>query len=109
MKKIIIALVTAIAFVSVGVAAPSSALAPTDRANDNLFIKILRSESPTFKYSNRKTLIKTAKSTCKFLRNGYGMITAIETMEDSGFDYDESLSFVVGAVIFYCPEQEGNY
>ena len=78
-------------------------------ANDRLFVKIISSEEPIFKGIPRKTMVKTAKTTCKFLRSGFTIVESVELMASSGFTEDQAMTFVAGAIVFYCPEQEYNY
>jgi hypothetical protein len=108
MKKII-ALVIA-AFLAISVAAPAQASAPAfNSKNDKLFQRVVTKEAPSLKGVPRKTLVKTAKETCKFLRAGFGILDAIDLMEDNGFSEKTAIAFVAGSVVFYCPEQENNY
>lgn len=77
--------------------------------DDKLFVKIISEEAPIFKGIPRKTMVKTAKTTCKFLRSGFTIFEVVESMEDSGFTENQSMTFVAGAIVFYCPDQEDNY
>lgn len=106
MKKRIAAIVaaTAIAFVGVG-AAPAQAAVN----NDRLFVKLVVAEAPELKGISLKTMVKTAKSTCKYLRAGFGALDAVDLMQSNGFSENAATAFVAGSVVFYCPEQEGNY
>jgi hypothetical protein len=77
--------------------------------DDKLFVKIISEEAPIFKGVSRKTMVKTAKTTCRFLRSGFTIFEVVESMEDSGFTQNQSMTFVAGAIVFYCPDQEDNY
>ena len=77
--------------------------------DDKLFVKIVSNEARGFKGIPRKTMVKTAKQTCKYLRAGFTVLDAVYLMEKTGFTENESMTFVAGAVVFYCPEQEDNF
>lgn len=112
MKKKIAAAVAASALLLGGstiAAAPAQASASTGIKDDKLFVKLVTSSAPGLKGIPRKTMVKTAKQTCKFLRNGYTILDAVDLMEESGFTQNESTAFIAGAIVFYCPEQEDNF
>lgn len=73
---------------------------------DNLFVKIIRSEAPELRAVAKKNLISLAKETCKFLRSGFTVIDAVEIAEDEGIRSKTAVALVAGAIVFYCPEQE---
>jgi hypothetical protein len=108
MKKSLIAIVASIALMFAFIA-PAQASAPTGLRDDKLFVKLVTAEAPTLKGIPRKTMVKTAKQVCKYLRAGFTILDAVYLMEDNDFTENESMSFVAGAVVFYCPEQEDNF
>lgn len=110
MKKIA-AVFTAVALFFGGVvaAAPASATAVAAASDDRLFFKLVTKEAPSLKAAGQKTLVKTAKQTCKFLRSGFTILDAYELMENNDFTEKEITAFLAGAIVFYCPEQENNY
>jgi len=86
-------------------------LAPPANAGvkeDKAFYRITTNSAPALKALSRKELVKTAKLTCKFLRNGFTLIDALDIMEESGLTRKESLAILAGSVVWYCPEQEDN-
>lgn len=107
MKKIaaIAASIALAGGVAIGTAAPAQAGPKEDR----LFVQLVTKEAPELRGISIKTMVKTAKSTCKFLRAGFGAVDAVTMMEDNGFSQKAAVAFVAGSVVFYCPEQEGNY
>lgn len=111
MNKIIAATAAATltAATAIAVAPPAQAASPSGIREDRLFVRLVTEEAPSLKGIPRKTMVKTAKQTCKFLRTGFTVIDAVDVMQESGFTQNEAISFVAGAVVFYCPEQEYNY
>lgn len=105
MKKIIAVIAGMIIGFGVLVAPPAQASAKDDR----LFYSLVTSSAPTLKGVSRRQLVKTAKETCKFLRNGFTIFDAYDLMEESGFTNKEITAFIAGAIVFYCPEQEDNF
>lgn len=105
MKKII-ALTTAL-LIGAGVllAPPANAGIKEDKA----FFSYVTKTEPGLKGISRKQMVKVAKQTCKFLRTGYTILDAVDLMEDAGFTENESVVFIAATVVFYCPDQEGNY
>lgn len=110
MKKFA-AVFTAIAlfFGGVALASPASAATSTGVRDDKLFVQLVTKEAPSLKGIPRATMVKTAKSTCKYLRAGFTILDAVELMQDNGFTENESMAFIAGAVVFYCPDQENNF
>lgn len=104
MKKIA-AVLAAVVMLGLVFAPPAQA----SKKNDNLYVKVIRAESPELRFVKRGTLIKTAKATCRYLRAGGGILDAVQIGRESGFSRDTALTLVAGAVVFYCPDQEGNY
>lgn len=107
MKKIV-SIVASLALAggaAIATAAPAQALTN----NDRLFAKLVRAEAYEFKAVPVGAMVKTAKTTCKFLRSGFTVIDAVSIMEDNGISEDAAIAFVAGAVVFYCPEQKDNY
>lgn len=90
-------------------AAPAQASVPAAASDDRLFVKLVTKEAPELRGISTKTMVKTAKSTCKFLRSGFTVLDAVELMEDNGFSEKASIAFVAGSIVFYCPDQENNY
>jgi hypothetical protein len=43
------------------------------------------------------------------LRSGKGILDAVNIALDAGLSRNVAYTLVAGAVVFYCPEQEGNY
>lgn len=111
MKKIIAATASAVlaAATAIVVAPPAQAASPSDIREDRLFVRLVTEEAPSLKGIGRKTMVKTARQTCKFLRTGFTIIDAIDLMQESGFSENEAIAFISGAVVFYCPEQEDNF
>ncbi len=105
MKKIIAVASAALIGTTLLLAPPAQAAAKDDR----LFYTLVTADAPTLKGVGRKQLVKTARETCRFLRNGFTIIDAYDLMEDSGFTEREISSFLAGAVVFYCPDQEDNF
>jgi hypothetical protein len=103
MKRLMASVVAAVALLG-AFAAPVQASA----ADDRLFAKLVRAEAPAFKAVKQKQMVKAAKATCAFIRSGWTVTDAVEVMDDTGFTWNESVAFVAGAVVFYCPEQEDN-
>ena len=105
MKKII-ALTTAL-LIGAGVllAPPANAGVKEDKA----FFSYVTKTEPGLKGISRKQMVKVAKQTCTFLRSGYTVLDAVDVMEDAGFTQNESVTFIAATVVFYCPDQEGNY
>ena len=111
MKKFY-AIIAAVAFAlsaALITATPASASTPAAASDDRLFVKLVTKEAPDLKGISLKTMVKTAKSTCKFLRSGWTILDAVELMQETGFSENASMSFVAGAIVFYCPEQENNF
>jgi len=101
-----------IAVIAAGLIGGSMLMAPPAQANsqnDRLFYKIVTQEAPSFKAVSRKQLVKVAKTTCKALRSGVGVLEVVALAEDNGLTSNQAMSLVAGAVVFYCPEQEDNY
>lgn len=110
MKKIASLIAASALLVGGVVAAPAaSATAPAGIKDDKMFVKLVTASAPTLKGISRKTMVKTAKQTCKFLRGGFTILDAVDIMEDNGFTQNESTAFIAGAIVFYCPEQEDNF
>jgi hypothetical protein len=105
MKKIIAATVAAL-IGAVMLTAPPANAGPRD---DRLFYSLVTSEAYTLKAVPRRKLVSVAKETCKGLRAGLTITDIWEMMEDTGFRDNEISSFIAGAVVFYCPEQEDNF
>lgn len=108
-RKFIAAVIAVIALV-VGllvVFAPSSnAAVQTGAREDRMFYQLLIKEAPSFRGASQKSLVKTAKSTCKYLRAGYDAVDAVLLMERNGFSESEAVAFTAASMVFYCPEQE---
>lgn len=110
MKKIaVVFTAVALFFGGVVTAAPASATAVASASDDRMFFRLITKEAPSLKPAGQKTLVKTAKQTCKFLRSGFTILDAYDLMEDNGFTQKEITAFLAGAIVFYCPEQENNY
>lgn len=105
MKKIIAATSAAVIGATVLLASPAQASASDDR----LFYRLVTKEAPALKGIKQRDLVKTAKQTCDFLRTGYGILDAHDLMTEAGFTTRQANAFLAGAIVFYCPEQEGNY
>lgn len=105
MKKVIALAVSAAAVGALFLATPAQA----STGNDRLFYSLVTKDAPTLKAVPRRDLVKTAKETCKFLRNGFTIMDAYDLMEESGFSDKEISPFLAGAVVFYCPDQEDNF
>jgi len=105
-KKKLIAAAGSVLLLGTIVTAPPAA---ANTRNDNLYVKVVRAESPLLKRIPKKSLVKTAKTTCRYLRAGGGILDAVDIAIKSGLSRNVSLTLVAGAVVFYCPEQEGNY
>ena len=103
-----LATATAAVALAAGIAAAPPAAA-SSKKNDNLYIQVIRQEAPILRGVPRKDLIAGAKATCKYLRAGYGILDAVNLATDSGLSKNVAYTLVAGAVVFYCPEQEGNY
>lgn len=101
MNKKIIAVVA-----SAGLALACAAPAYAGPREDNLFVKIIRSEATELRSVPKKNLISLAKETCKFLRSGFTVLDAVDIAEDEGIRSKTAIALVAGAVVFYCPEQE---
>jgi hypothetical protein len=105
MKKAI-AVMAAVLIGGTALIAPPANAGPRD---DRLFYSLVTKEAYTLKAVPRKKLVKVAKETCKGLRAGLTITDIWEIMEDTGFRQNEISSFIAGAVVFYCPEQEDNF
>jgi hypothetical protein len=105
MKKII----AVVAGLMLGVGVLAAPPAQASKKNDDQYVRIIRAEAPELKRVSRAQLIKGAKTTCKYLRSGGGILDAIDMALDAGIRRNTALTLVAGAVVFYCPEQEGNY
>jgi hypothetical protein len=101
MNKKIVAVVA-----SAGLALACAAPAYAGPREDNLFVKLVRTEARELKSVPKKQLISLAKETCKFLREGFDVLDAVEIAEDEGIRTGTAIALVAGAVVFYCPEQE---
>lgn len=104
MKRLIALAASLFLGLGIAVAPPAAA----DARNDRLFVKTVTAEAPDLRGISLKTMVKTAKSTCKFLRAGFGALDAVEMMENAGFSENASITFVAGSIAFYCPDQENN-
>jgi hypothetical protein len=105
MKKIIA--ITAGLMLGIGVLAAPPAHA--NKKNDDRYVQIIRSEAPELSRVSKAKLVKGAKTTCRYLRSGGGIIEAVQMALDAGIRRNTALTLVAGAVVFYCPEQENNY
>lgn len=105
MKKIIAATSAALIGATLLLAPPAQASASDDR----LFYRLVTKDAPALKAIKQRDLVKTARETCKYLRAGFGILDAHDLMTDTGFTDREANAFLAGAIVFYCPEQEGNY
>jgi hypothetical protein len=101
-----IALITAALFGGAVLLAPPATAGPRD---DRLFYSLVTGEAYTLKAVSRKKLVSVAKETCKGLRSGLTILDIYEMMDDSGFRPNEISSFIAGAIVFYCPDQEDNF
>jgi hypothetical protein len=106
MKKIIAIVAGLMLGAGILVSPPAHA---SSKKNDNLYVKIIRNEAPELKRVGRTQLIKGAKTTCRYLRAGGGILDAVEMALNAGIRRSTAMALVAGAVVFYCPEQEGNY
>jgi len=105
MKKLIA--LTAALMLGVGlIAAPAQA---TPKRDQDLYVKLVRQEAPELRQVKRKELINAARTTCRYLRAGGGILDAVSIGIDSGLKRNTSIAVVAGAVVFFCPEQEANY
>jgi hypothetical protein len=105
MKKIIAITTTLLIGAGLLLAPPASAGIKEDKA----FYAFVTKQAPAFKGITRPKLVKTAKTTCEFMRSGFTILETVEVMEDAGFTENQSITFVAATVVFYCPEQEDNY
>jgi hypothetical protein len=87
------------------VAAPP---AQADARNDNMYVSTIRGVAPELKRVGKKSLVKTGKATCRYLRAGGSVLGSLEMAMDAGLPRNTSIALVAGAVVFYCPEQEDN-
>ena len=107
MKKIAaVAAAVALAVVGAVAVAPAASAGPKD---DALFVKLVKADAPELKPVSSRTLIKTAKATCQYLRAGFTILDAVDLAENSGVSQTAAMSLVAGAIVFYCPEQENNF
>jgi hypothetical protein len=104
-KKLTAAIVGVLLTVGFVAAPPAQA----NSKNDNLYVKIVRAEAPELRGVSKKKLVRGAKTTCRYLRAGGGILDAVDIALNSGLKRNTALTLVAGAVVFYCPEQEGNY
>ncbi len=74
-----------------------------------MYVKIVRSEAPELRAISKKQLVTAAKTTCKYLRAGGGILGAVDLAMDAGIRENTAIALVAGAVVFYCPDQENNF
>jgi hypothetical protein len=106
MKKITALTIAALVAFGLVIAPPAQA---SSKKNDDLYVKVIRSEAPILRGVPKRDLIKGAKTTCRYLRSGNGILDAVNIALDAGLSRNVAYTLVAGAVVFYCPEQEGNY
>ena len=107
MRKTITALT--IAATLTGTALLTITPAHANPQDDRLFYALVTGDAPAFKAIPRRELIKTARQTCKGLRQGLTIIETHDLMTESGFTDTQASAFLAGAVVFYCPDQKNNY
>jgi hypothetical protein len=84
-------------------AAPAQASSPAYSSKDYAFVRLVRSEAPSFKYVGAKLMIKSAKLTCDTLDSGLDESEAAWMMVDSGFTKRQAIVFISAAMVVYCP------
>lgn len=112
MKKVIAASVVAACALALGAPAAHAATpaaGPVSLSDDIQFYALVTKEEPALRAISRKKLVKTAKTTCRYLRTAGTILDAHDLMTESGFTDDQATAFIAGAIVFYCPDQEDNF
>ena len=78
-------------------------------SDDIQFYALVTNEEPALGAISGKKLVKTAKTTCRYLRTAGTILDAHDLMTESGFTDDQATAFIAGAIVFYCPDQEDNF
>ena len=100
MKKILTAALTA-GLLTVGVSVPAEALT----RNDRQYLQAVRSADSALRRIPNRTLIDSARTTCRYLRSGATIDDVFYTAVDAGLTRKTATALIAGAITFYCPDQ----